>query len=142
MKLFTIKERLRETLNLPVKKKWYEMIESGIKREEYREINKYWHSRIAYCFKWCCGMYFKKFDASDFDDAENIGNRGYCQECENVCHFERINTNYRFVRIRCGYTKKYMDFIIKQIKIGVGKEEWGAEPGKRYFVIVLGERLQ
>lgn len=132
----------KQRLILPVKKKWYEMMESGIKREEYREINKYWHSRIAYCFKWCSGMYFKKFDASDFDDAEYIKNRGYCQGCENVCHFEKILLAPEIVRIRYGYSKRFIDFKIKQIKIDVGKEEWGAEPGKRYFVIVLGERIQ
>ena len=28
-----------KTLYLPLKKEWYEMIESGVKTEEYREIN-------------------------------------------------------------------------------------------------------
>ncbi len=140
----TTKLNWKNVLNLPVKKKWYEMMESGIKREEYRVINKYWHSRLAQCYKWCSGMYFKKFDASDFDDAQNSNNNsnGFCQGCENVCHFEKIVTASSIARIRCGYTNKYMDFFIKQIKIGVGKEEWGAEPGKRYFVIVLGERIK
>ena len=31
-------------LDLPLKAKWYEMIESGNKKEEYREIKKYWIS--------------------------------------------------------------------------------------------------
>ena len=33
-------------LDLPLKKKWYEMIESGEKREEYRECKGYWYSRL------------------------------------------------------------------------------------------------
>lgn len=33
-------------LDLPVKKKWYEMIESGGKREEYREYKDYWYKRL------------------------------------------------------------------------------------------------
>lgn len=35
-----------KTLNLPLKAKWYEMIESGIKTEEYREIKPYWTKRL------------------------------------------------------------------------------------------------
>jgi hypothetical protein len=34
-----------------------------------------------------------------------------------------------------------MTFEIKDIILGRGKEEWGAEPGKDYFVIKLGERI-
>ena len=34
-------------LDLPLKAKWYEMIESGNKKEEYREIKKYWIGRLA-----------------------------------------------------------------------------------------------
>ena len=33
-------------LDLPLKKEWYNMIESGEKKEEYREINDYWKSRL------------------------------------------------------------------------------------------------
>lgn len=31
---------------MPLKKEWYKMIESGEKREEYRETSNYWKSRI------------------------------------------------------------------------------------------------
>lgn len=34
-------------LDLPLKAKWYEMIESGNKKEEYREIKKYWIGRLV-----------------------------------------------------------------------------------------------
>lgn len=34
-------------LELPLKKEWYNMIESGEKREEYREIKPYWQNRLA-----------------------------------------------------------------------------------------------
>lgn len=33
-------------LHLPLKKEWYEMIESGIKTEEYSEIKPYWKQRL------------------------------------------------------------------------------------------------
>lgn len=33
-------------LDLPLKAKWYDMIESGVKPEEYREIKPYWEKRL------------------------------------------------------------------------------------------------
>ena len=33
-------------LTLPIKKKWFDMILSGEKKEEYREINVYYQSRF------------------------------------------------------------------------------------------------
>lgn len=34
-------------LILPIKKQWFDMIASGEKKEEYREIKPYYTSRIA-----------------------------------------------------------------------------------------------
>jgi len=45
------------TLHLTLKRRWYDMIESGVKREEYREIKPYWNVRLgrrkyyAVCFR-------------------------------------------------------------------------------------------
>ena len=33
-------------LILPIKKKWFDMIKSGEKKEEYREIKPYWTTRL------------------------------------------------------------------------------------------------
>lgn len=48
-------------LDLPLKKEWYEMIESGEKKEEYREVKPYWTKRLFNED----GSY-KKFDAIKF----------------------------------------------------------------------------
>ena len=42
-----------------------------------------------------------------------------------------------------GYSKDRpsMTFAIKEICMGNGQADWGAEVGQRYFVIRLGERL-
>ena len=37
---------MKSTLHLPLKAKWYDMIESGEKKEEYRENKPYWAKRI------------------------------------------------------------------------------------------------
>lgn len=52
------------TLYLPLKKEWYNMIESGEKKEEYREINNYWKSRLMqYSFGYgVCDYVFKPLD--------------------------------------------------------------------------------
>ena len=34
-------------LNLTIKKKWFDMIASGEKREEYREMKEYWLDRLV-----------------------------------------------------------------------------------------------
>ena len=38
---------MSDTLFLPLKAKWYDMIESGIKTEEYREFKEYWFKRLV-----------------------------------------------------------------------------------------------
>ena len=38
---------MNDTLFLPLKAKWYDMIESGIKTEEYRKFKEYWFKRLA-----------------------------------------------------------------------------------------------
>lgn len=35
-------------LTLPIKKKWFDMIKSGEKKEEYREIKPYYDSRFSF----------------------------------------------------------------------------------------------
>lgn len=35
-----------KTLYLPLKAKWYDMIESGEKKEEYRDLSPYWCKRL------------------------------------------------------------------------------------------------
>lgn len=36
---------------LPIKKKWFNMIKSGIKKEEYRELKPYYETRFDRLFK-------------------------------------------------------------------------------------------
>ena len=42
-------------LTLPVKKKWYDMIASGEKTEEYREMKHYWTVRLFKAFRFIPG---------------------------------------------------------------------------------------
>lgn len=48
---------MSDVLHLPMKKKWYNMVLSGDKKEEYREYKPYWTSRIDNCIEesFVCG---------------------------------------------------------------------------------------
>ena len=37
---------INKTLHLNLKKKWFNMILLGIKKEEYRSVGKYWNNRL------------------------------------------------------------------------------------------------
>lgn len=104
---------MSDTLFLPLKAKWYELIEKGIKKEEYREIKEYWIKRFIR--KECLTHFLvDKYDFKEFDK----------------------------VVFSLGYTHKTMTFEIENFSIGTGKPEWGAEPNQKYFVIKLGRRLK
>lgn len=105
-------DSVMKTLYLPLKAKWYEMIESGVKTEEYREIKPYWTKRLTYV------------SALDFE-----GEYLYSL----VKHFD-------YVKFAYGYTKRTMTFEIESIRIGKGKSEWGA-PSEEVFIIKLGKRI-
>lgn len=42
------KPMLPAVLKLTVKKEWFDLIKSGEKTEEYREIKEYWNNRLTY----------------------------------------------------------------------------------------------
>ena len=104
-----------KTLTLPLKKQWFDMIKSGVKKEEYREIKSYWKKRLR-----------------------------------NITLKTKLSTVYegfqRYDRLvfTLGYpkaddTERRLTFKNPKIRIGTGKPEWGAEPGKNYFVITWSE---
>lgn len=97
---FILRSEKSKMLTLPIKKKWFDMILSGEKKEEYREIKRYYESRLDY------------------------------QEFKDII-------------FRNGYSRKspYLKARVK-IKKGYGKEEWGAEPWKKYYVLEIVEIME
>lgn len=103
-------------LDLPLKAKWYDMIESGEKREEYRLVKPYWCKRLARCDKGMCWW-----------------------RDEGGCRFRTQLTDinqqgFTHVRFRYGYTKRTMLREIRSITIGKGNPKWGA-PEEKVFII-------
>ena len=105
------------TLQLSLKKEWYNMIESGIKTEEYREIKPFWCKRLI----------------SDYDESmEGFG---------AIIFDDKNFKQYDVVKFSYGYTKRTMTFEIENISVGYGNKEWGA-PDKIVFIIKLGKRVE
>lgn len=50
-----------KTLSLVLKGKWFDMIASGEKKEEYRDLSPYWRKRLV-----DENAYFRKFDTVKF----------------------------------------------------------------------------
>ena len=99
-------------LILPIKKKWLDMILSGEKGDEYREIKPYWTVRIV---RWL------GFPAS---------------ETETVLELlkEQETLKAKPVILQNGYGRNAPKVeVICTLSIGIGKEQWGAETGKEYY---------
>lgn len=111
-----------KTLDLVLKHKWYDMIASGEKREEYRDFNEYWTKRLL---------------VLTVQGQKKVHYFGHLDEDEIVEY-----KDFDVIRFHKGYTNITMSFENVGIEINYGREEWGAEPGKLYFVIKLGNRLK
>ena len=123
-----------KTLDLVLKKKWFDMIASGEKTEEYREIKPYWVKRL-------CSKTSPSYPVPWVAMVLTSQNPGYLKKALQM----RTITLKGFTHVifHLGYSKDRpsMTFAIKEIAIAEGKEEWGAEKDKLYFVIHLGKRL-
>ena len=100
---------------LPIKRKWFDMILSGEKKEEYREIKPYYIKRLT-----------KLFDISV------------------ISLFNILNYRYSSLSIevlfRNGYSATSPSFLAEcTLNIDFGNPEWGAEINKKYFVFEIDE---
>ena len=113
-------------LYLPLKKEWYEMIEAGIKKEEYREFKPYWLQRLML---WADGERIDKISAERVME-HPIGTFEWGPQFKD----------YDAVCFSYGYTRRRMLWECKGIDFGRGRPEWGA-PDHKTFIIKLGNRL-
>ena len=116
-------------LELSLKKEWYDMIECGEKREEYREVKPYWVKRL---------LDYKRLKEYFIDNRKELLVKQVlftnCQVIKNAG--EDFPRGYTHVRFRYGYTKRTMMFTIDSITMGIdGRPEWGAPTDKPVFII-------
>lgn len=62
-------------LHLTLKKKWFDMIKSGLKKEEYREIKPYWTKRL-------CG---REYDVVEFRNGYSKDSPRLTIEYKGLC---------------------------------------------------------
>ena len=122
-----------DTLHLILKKKWWDMIESGVKTEEYRDVKPYWEKRL---------IDYKRLKEYYLEHREELAIKRvlfpHRPVIENIT--EAFKRDYTHVCFHLGYTSTTMTFEIDSISIGKGNPEWGA-PKEDVFIIKLGKRL-
>lgn len=107
------------TLHLTLKKQWFDMIQMGEKKEEYREIRWYWVNRPMVNVNLPNGdVYFTK-------------------------GFEEFR-KFTHIRFTNGYSKNSPSFTIQcnGIRIGRGNPEWGAPTDRDVFILSLGKIIE
>ena len=114
-------------LTLPIKRKWFDMILSGEKTEEYREIKPYWTVR----FQNIIADYYR--DGYDWTKQwlDELHTDWYKNDEFEVILQNGYSGDVKLARAKC------------YLSVGEGKEEWGAEKGKEYYIlhIMSVERL-
>ncbi len=96
-------ENVSKVLHLTLKKYWFDMIKSGVKKEEYREIKGYWVKRLV----------------------EKI-EQYHSENCLNRIGFNTVFKEFSEVVFKNGYAKdaQVMRVECKGIRIGKPKVEW------------------
>lgn len=108
-----------KTIDLVLKTKWYDMISSGERTEEYLEIRR-WKNRLLCQPSFGCGIR---------------------QVCRQVREGKAICERFTNVRFRRGFSSESMIFEIEGITIGKGNPKWGAPKNKDVFIIKLGSKF-
>ncbi len=94
-------------MTFTIKKVWFDLIKSGQKKEEYRELKYYYHVRVVTL----------------------VGGDNYKKLME-----KGGRVPFKNLKLRNGYGKDAPSIITSGwISIGKGLPQWGAEPGKKYF---------
>lgn len=119
-----------KTLTLNLKAKWYNLIESGEKKEEYRLTKDFWVKRLAKSVE----SYKTQIESRESVINDGLDNSDFITEIES-----KPFTKIRFVY---GYQPNhYMEFKFDSLYVGVGNKEWGA-PDFDVFIIKIGERVK
>ena len=131
-KVHKFNEEVHPSLKLVMKRKWYDMIENGVKKEEYRDITAYYIKRI---------FRFKSFDGTMTTDSARFLESRPAMLKYMIKSGELVQRHDR-VTMFDGYEKdRRRQTFMFDVSIGCGHERWGAEPGKEYIVLSLGEKM-
>lgn len=120
---------MKKTLHLTLKKQWFDMILSGEKKEEYREIKWFWVSRLITHYYGDVVMFDHQLRSALFDGKTSE------LELNKICIFFKHFDTIRFTN---GYGKNAPSFEIecKGLRIGEGNPAWGGSGTT--FILSLG----
>lgn len=106
------------------------MTKEGIKTEDYRELTGYWYSILCtYQGRKNKREFWKYFAKNNMDHTK----------------VSFVNFDYNIMTLgypKSGDKERILKLEHKGIEIRTGREEWGAEPNKLYFVIKHGEIIE
>ena len=113
-------------LTLSLKKKWFDMIKAGVKKEEYREIKDHYLHQF--------------YNYDEMQRFFGVPPQPYHFDRPQIFHTKQFQKNFDTIVFTLGYpkaddTERRLEFKNPKIRIGTGRPEWGAEHGKQYFVI-------
>ena len=133
---------MSDTLHLNLIRKWFDMIESGEKLTEYREITHKKEGEIIFK-QWCVSRFctHERFYADSPNAGMLLG--GQFQKWVDKAYSDLGDSywwspkQYKTVTFRNGMTRPIPELVCDfgGISIGTGNPEWGAVPGKEYFCI-------
>lgn len=95
--------------------KWWDMIRSGEKKEEYRDITPYYAKRFATAL----GMYHRQLNPKRMEETD-------------------ARVPIHNIVLRAGYSLDSPTMMVGgMLRVGQGRTEWGAVPGVKYFIIEI-----
>lgn len=110
-----------KVLHLVLKYKWYALIDSCDKREEFRDYK--WINRIC----------------SDSVKCKKLKCAPSCHLC--LLKHPFVKTDYTHVCFHRGYSNETMIWSIASVMYGFGDICWGAPDDKRVIIIKLATRI-
>lgn len=129
----------KNTLHLNVTKKWFDMLLSGEKKEEYREIKKFWFDRLLW-FKTCV-HYWERLEVielswTDSHDYKQVIEAMWNKKELELKDFDTItfSNGMKPVEVLPRFEVEFTGFEIRE-----GEKKWGAKDGEKYFVLKVGE---
>lgn len=115
-------------LTLPIRKKWFNMILSGEKKEEYREIKEYYETRFQNLFG-ALTIYPSSIfsDRSKYEllQGEAVPEEIRKDRVQEIIFRNGYSKNSKAIKARC------------RLWIGKGRPKWGAEQDKQYYILEI-----
>jgi len=138
--VFPLERFVMRILHLTLKKQWFDMILSGEKKAEYREVKDYWARRL---------LVTKPYGEIEWAVWEEMlcdlrqPFKRHTDVSELLTFFDLRFRDYDAIKFRNGYAKNAPSFLVECRGVAVknGRQKWGAKQGEFYFALRLGNIL-